>query len=211
MTIPTPDPWPDEFENDHGELILGDTQPIRPGRLLRFLRETLETILLAVVLFLVINAISARIRVDGNSMEPSFHNGNYVIVNRMAYRWGEISRGDVIVFPSPENHDEDLIKRVIGLPGDRVRIQDGFLYVNDVRIDEPYIRAPMASDLREVRVPQGRVYVMGDNRNNSSDSRRWGPLDIEVILGKAVFVYWPVSDFGLVEHYVYPVDGADGA
>jgi signal peptidase I len=207
LTIPTPDPWPDSIEEDHGDLILGDTQPIKTGRLRRYLREVLETIILAVALFLIINAVTARIRVDGNSMEPSFHHGNYVIVNKLAYRWGEISRGDVIVFPSPENHDEDLIKRVIGLPGDRVWVKNGIVYVNEVPLDEPYIQAPMASDLREVVVPEGRVYVMGDNRNNSSDSRRWGPLEIEVILGKAVFVYWPALDFGLVEHFVYPIDG----
>jgi signal peptidase I len=174
-----------------------------------FLIETLETLVLAVVLFVGINVLTARIRVDGHSMEPSFRHNDYVIVWRLAYRLGEIERGDVVVFPYPNNPSEDYIKRVVGLPGDRVAIQEGRLYVNGVAIDEPYLAEPMWRNFPEVIVPEGSVFVMGDNRNDSSDSRRWGALAIEDILGKAVFVYWPPDAVMLVPH-IWPATAAGG-
>ena len=169
--------------------------------------ETLQTIVLAVLLFIVINTLTARIRVDGFSMEPTFHHNDYVIVNRLAYRLGDIDRGDVIVFPFPNNQEEDYIKRVIGLPGDRIEISNGQVFVNGEMIEEPYIKAPPMADLAELVVPAETVYVMGDNLNDSSDSRRWGPLSVDDIIGKAFFVYWPTSSFGVVTHYDLSVSG----
>ena len=171
-------------------------------------KETVETLLLAAVLFLVINALTARIRVDGPSMEPSFHHNNYVIVSKLSYKIGEIERGDVVVFPFPRNPEEDYIKRVIGLPGDTVEVFNGVVYVNEVPLEEPYIMAEPNRDLAPRVVAEGMVFVMGDNRNNSSDSRSWGPLPIEDVLGKGVFVYWPPEDFGVVEHFEF--DSLDG-
>lgn len=173
-----------------------------------FFRETLETLVLAGLLFLLINSFTARIRVDGPSMEPSFYHNNYVIVSRLSYSFGEIERGDVIVFPFPRNPEEDYIKRVVGLPGDTVEVVDGVVYVNETEIIEPYILASPTRELSPRVVSDGMVFVMGDNRNNSSDSREWGPLAVEDILGKAVFVYWPPEDFGVVEHFEFEsVDG----
>ena len=166
--------------------------------LIRFFVEAFETLVLALILFVTINTVSARIRVDGRSMEPSFHHGEYVIVNKLAYRFGEVERGDVIVFPSPVTQGEDLIKRVIGLPGDRIEVHGGRVFVNGQALDEPYVMGPTSRDQPETEVPVGMVFVMGDNRNDSSDSRSWGPLPIGDILGQAVFVYWPLADFGSV-------------
>lgn len=166
-------------------------------------REVLETILLAVVLFLVINGITARVRVDGPSMEPSFFDRDRIVVSKVSYLLGDIERGDVIVFPAPRSPEEDYIKRVIGLPGDRIRVAGGFVYVNDQPISEPYIKAPPLSNMNEVVVPEGAVFVMGDNRNVSSDSRSWGSLPIDDIVGKAVFVYWPFEAIRIVEHYEF--------
>ncbi len=171
-----------------------------PSTTRRILLEIIETILLALVLFFAINFLTARIRVDGSSMEPNFHDGDYVIVNRMAYRFGDIQRGDVIVFPYPLHPEDDYIKRIIGLPGDHVAVYGGVVYVNSQALSEPYIMEKPNSDLAEVIVPEGFVYVMGDNRNASSDSRSWGPLEIKDIIGKAVFRYWPFSTMGLVYH-----------
>lgn len=171
-----------------------------PSSARRVLLEIIETIVLALVLFLAINFLTARIRVDGSSMEPNFHDGDYVIVNRMAYRLGDIQRGDVIVFPYPLNEEEDYIKRVIGLPGDHVAVYGGVVYVNGVALFETYIMEKPDTDSAEVVVPDGYVFVMGDNRNASSDSRSWGPLKIEKIIGKAVFRYWPFPTMGLVDH-----------
>jgi signal peptidase I len=134
-------------------------------------------------------------------MEPSFHDGDYVIVNRIAYQIGDIQRGDVIVFPYPLNEEDDYIKRVIGLPGDRVAVYGGVVYVNGDPIEEPYIMEQPRDDKAELIVPEGYVFVMGDNRNASSDSRSWGPLQVEKIIGKAVFRYWPFTDLGIVDHY----------
>ncbi|MBN2046189.1 MAG: signal peptidase I [Anaerolineales bacterium] len=173
----------------------------KPSGIKNFISELAETILLAVVLFVIINTLTARVRVDGPSMEPSYYHNNRVIVSKNAYWFGEIQRGDVIVFPAPPNPKEDYIKRVIGLPGDEVRITNGVVYVNDNPLDEPYISAPPIANMRPTTVPPGMVFVMGDNRNVSSDSRAWGPLNIEDIIGKAVFVYWPLDQIRVVEHF----------
>lgn len=173
----------------------------QPSKWKEFFRELFETLLLAVILFLVINTLTARVRVDGPSMEPTYFNGNRVVVSKIAYKIGEIERGDVIVFPAPPNPNEDYIKRVIGLPGDEILIVNGDVFVNNLKLEEPYINAPPINNLRSTTVPEGNVFVMGDNRNVSSDSRSWGPLPVEDIIGKAVFVYWPLDEIGLVEHY----------
>lgn len=189
-------------------------------RFLIFIYETLQTIAIAIILYIGINFLTARIRVDGPSMEPSFIHNNYVMVFRLAYTLGDIDRGDVIVFPAPGNPAyceelyknlfkwviegngcQDYIKRVIGLPGDTVEIRGGNVFVNGVMINEPYINMPPSRDHSKMVVPQGMVYVMGDNRNNSSDSRQWGPAPIDDIIGKAVFKYWPFENFGAVKHY----------
>lgn len=161
--------------------------------------ELVQTLAMALVLFAVINLVTARIRVDGHSMEPNFHHNDYVIVSRLSYLGGDIQRGDVVVFPYPNNPEEDYIKRVIGLPGDRIAIHDGALYVNDERVEEPYLAEQMRRGFPEVVIPEGEVFVMGDNRNDSSDSRRWGTLPISDILGKAIFVYWPLDDMHVVQ------------
>jgi len=178
-----------------------EEQDQQPSRLAVFFRELVETVLLALALFLVINLLTARVRVDGPSMEPSYYHNNRVVVSKVAYLLGDIQRGDVIVFPAPPNPDEDYIKRVIGLPGDVIEVRNGTVYVNGEGLVEPYISAPPLSNMRKTSVPPEMVFVMGDNRNVSSDSRAWGPLPIKDIIGKAVFVYWPLDRVGVVEHY----------
>ncbi len=173
----------------------------QPSKWRAFFKELIDTVLLALVLFLVINGLTARVRVDGPSMEPSFFNDNRVIVSKVSYWWGDIQRGDVIVFPAPPSPDEDYIKRVIGLPGDQVEVRNGRVFVNGQLLDEPYIAAPPVRDMALTNVPEDSLFVMGDNRNVSSDSRAWGPLKVEDVLGKAVFVYWPLERVGIVTHY----------
>lgn len=180
----------------------GPPDATEPTRLLanarQFLLDLLETLALAAVLFFAINAVSARVRVDGSSMLPTLQNGEYVLVNRLAYRGALPERGDVIVFLSPVT-DQDLIKRVIGLPGDRVRIADGQVLVNGAVLQEPYIAAaPLYAG--EWDVPEGSLFVLGDNRNDSSDSHAWGLLPLDNVIGKAVLIYWPPDDWNLIEH-----------
>lgn len=176
------------------EPVMSDTGGAGVGR---FFRDVLETLILSVLLFVGINAISARIRVDGNSMEPTLHTGEFVIVNRLAYKFGEPDHGDVVVFRFPRDPEQEYIKRVIGLSGDHIRIYDGKVFVNDQLLDEPYIAAQPHYE-SNWQVPEGQIFVLGDNRNNSSDSHNWGPVPVDHMIGKAIFVYWPPGDVGLV-------------
>jgi signal peptidase I len=165
------------------------------------LKETLETVVLAVVIFLLIRVAVQNYRIEGSSMEPNFHNGEYLLVNKLAYRLGEYQRGDVIVFKYPNDITKDYIKRVIGLPGDTVEIRDGMLFVNDQLVSEPYEVMPMnyLSEMPRVVEP-GTLYVMGDNRPASSDTRDWGLLDQELVIGQAWLAIYPFDTFGLVDH-----------
>ena len=166
----------------------------------RMFLDILETVVLAVVLFLGINAISARVRVDGSSMNPTLQNGEFVLVSRMAYRIGDMQRGDIIVFRSINEIDLDLIKRVIGLPGDDVMVQDGRVMINGQPLSEPYIAAPPRYN-GEWQVPEGYLFVLGDNRNDSSDSHQWGLLPLDNVIGKAVLIYWPPPEWNLIQHF----------
>jgi signal peptidase I len=165
----------------------------------RFLLDILETLVLSALLFLVINAVSARIRVDGFSMEPTLQDGEFVFVNKLAYKLGAPQRGDVIVFRYPRDPEEEYIKRLIGLPGDHVRITDGHVFVNDQLITEPYIAAAPYYHSEWI-VPENAFFVLGDNRNSSSDSHNWGPVPAENVIGKAIFVYWPPKGWGAISH-----------
>jgi signal peptidase I len=166
-----------------------------------FVIDVLETLVLSLILFVVINAISARIRVDGSSMEPTLHTGEFVIVNKLAYKFGAPALGDIIVFHFPRDPDQEYIKRVIGLPGDQVTIKDGKVYVNGQEIVEPYIAASPVYPGNSWQVPEDQLFVLGDNRNNSSDSHNWGTVPMDYVVGKALFVYWPLDSWGAIQHY----------
>ncbi len=163
----------------------------------KLLVDLIETILLAVLLFIGINAVSARIRVDGFSMLPTLQSHQYVLVNRLAYKFSSHQTGDVIVFHYPRDPQQEYIKRVIGLPGDRVLIANGEVKVNGQLISEPYIAAAPLYQT-EWTVPEDSLFVLGDNRNNSSDSHNWGPVPIDYVVGKAILVYWPPDDWGMI-------------
>lgn len=180
------------------DVDMPEEQPKKRG-CLRGLVDILETILVAVLLFVGINAVSARIRVDGYSMYPTFDNGEFVIVNKLAYRWSEPKRGDIIVFHNPRNPSVEYIKRIIGLPGETVTVNGGQVFINGELLDEPYISEDPLYE-NEWIVPENSLYVLGDNRNNSSDSHSWGALPVEYIVGKAMLVYWPPERISLVDH-----------
>ena len=162
-------------------------------------RDAIETILLAVILFVVINTLSARVRVDGFSMRPTLDNGEYVLVYKLAYRFSDPQRGDIVVFRFPVDPSQDLIKRIIGLPGDVIKITNGVVSVNDRVITEPYIAAAPEYDGMWL-VPPGQLFVLGDNRNDSSDSHAWGMLPINNVIGKALMIYWPPPEWNLIDH-----------
>lgn len=193
----------DKFENESQPIMPGveitDDQTIEQGRsgFTSFLVDVLETLVFSVLLFLAINTISARIRVDGSSMEPTLQSGEFIVVNRLAYKLGEPELSDVVVFHFPGDPGLEYIKRVVGLPGDSVRISDGIVFVNDQPLNEPYIAAQPRYN-GSWNVPEEHIFVLGDNRNNSSDSHNWGAVPMENVIGEAFFVYWPPTDWGRV-------------
>ena len=176
-----------------------ETQPEHTEDWKRFALDILETIVLAVVLYFGINAVSARVRVDGFSMNPTLQNGEYILVNRLAYKTGQPERGDIIVFSFPADEGQDLIKRVIGLPGETVKIGDGIVTINGQELREPYI-AQDPLYYGEWPVPEGYLFVLGDNRNDSRDSHQWGLLPLENVIGKSVVIYWPPSEWKIINH-----------
>jgi signal peptidase I len=168
-----------------------------------FARWAVEFVVLVLAAFLLATGIKTWVvqpfYIPSGSMEPTLAIGDRVLVNKFLYRFSSPHRGDVVVFASPESPQTDLIKRVIAVGGQTVEIREGYVYVNGIKIDEPYI----ASDRRDTytsasptRVPAGYVWVMGDNRGNSSDSRVIGPQPVSAILGKAFAIYWPIQRMG---------------
>lgn len=176
-----------------------ETQPDQSENWKRFALDILETIVLAVVLYFGINALSARVRVDGFSMVPTLQDGEYVLVSRLSYKTGQPERGDIIVFSFPADQRQDLIKRVIGLPGETISVKDRVVSVNGKPLTETYI-ADSPFYTGEWTIPEGNLFVLGDNRNDSKDSHQWGLLPMENVIGKALLIYWPPPEWKLINH-----------
>jgi signal peptidase I len=175
-----------------------DPIPSPTGGLKGFLIELVQTVLIAVLLFLGINALTARIRVQSVSMQPTLYEKDFVLINKVIYKFGPPKRGDVIVFHPPlDPEGEPFVKRIIGLPGDTVKVMGGQVFANDIPLTEPYIQStPLYQG--EWQVPEGQIFVLGDNRNNSSDSHQWGMVPLENIIGRAEFVYFPFVHWQLL-------------
>jgi signal peptidase I len=187
-------------------------------------REVIETAILALAIFLAVRGVVQNFRVDGSSMDPTYANGQYVLVNKVLYArldLGPLSRfvpflnldddghqifrgprrGEVIVFhpPLPNSSERDFIKRVIGLPGEHVQVHDNHVFINGQEVVEPYlhnVQTFCGGQQCDVQLGGDQYYVLGDNRTNSSDSRLWGPVSADKIVGKAWFIYLPKDDFG---------------
>jgi signal peptidase I len=175
----------------------------RPGvgqQLMRLVREVLETVLPAILIALLINVfIGQATRVEGQSMEPNLHSDQRLVVEKVTYRFHGPQRYDIVVLKLPNQGDELLIKRVIGLPGETVEIRGGQVFVNGEPLDEPLVdEETLPGRNGQVTVPPLHVYVLGDNRNHSNDSRSFGPIPIENIVGRAWLSYWPPEDLGVV-------------
>jgi signal peptidase I len=167
------------------------------------LREVVETAIMTLVIFLLVRAGFQNFRIEGQSMETNLHDGQFLIVNKLGYYIQPPQRGDVVVFHSPQNPRKDFIKRVVGLPGEEVELIDGEVYVDGVRLYETYISNRGGRSWGPEAIGEFEYFVLGDNRDNSSDSRSWGMLDGNAIIGKAWFSYWPPRTWGLVPHYTF--------
>ncbi|HNO66160.1 MAG TPA: signal peptidase I, partial [Tepidiformaceae bacterium] len=186
-----------------------------------FVREVVETLLLAVLVFLAVRASIQHYRVEGHSMDPTLSNGEFLLVNSLVYSkvnidkladlvpfWDPDEQGERHIFHGPERGDiiilhsrrevgRDLVKRVIGVPGDVFEIRNGTVYIDGRRLVEPYTNGEWSGNLSPVRIPAGKYFVMGDNRNNSLDSRAFGLVDEDDIVGKALASWWPRENWGL--------------
>jgi signal peptidase I len=171
------------------------------------LREIVETALLTAIIFLAVNAVIGRFRIESVSMQPNLYEGEYVIVDKVSYTLSSPQRGDIIVFTKVGQ--PDLIKRVIGLPGDIVEVRPGQVFVNGTLLTEPYIANPPNYSYGPVTVEPGRYFVLGDNRSNSSDSHMWGTVPHDTIVGRAWIIYWPPPNWQIVPHYTYAVAAAN--
>ncbi|HZC19341.1 MAG TPA: signal peptidase I [Rubrobacteraceae bacterium] len=176
----------------------GRRPPKKGGGLVEF--AIIVLIAFALVFGLVRPFVVEAFYIPSESMVPTLEVGDRVFVNKFVYRFSQPKRGDVVVFGSTEGEQEDLIKRVVGVPGDEVAVFDGALYVNGERWEEPYLNRdlPDTSYYAPTTVPEGKVFVMGDNRANSRDSRFFGPLPIDNIEGEAFVIFWPPTHIGLL-------------
>ena len=167
------------------------------------LRELVETIVLSLIIFLLIRQVVQNYRIESHSMQPNFYEGEFILVNKLAYRVGTPERGDVLVFHNPNNEEEDYIKRIIGLPGDTLEIRDSVVYINGESLMEeyPHNEIPRAVTYGPIVIEPDHLFVMGDNRPQSQDSRVFGPLSEDLIVGKAWVRVWPFNKFGIIQHY----------
>ena len=169
-------------------------------RWVKWVREALETILPAILIAVLINLFLAQpTRVHGLSMEPSLHTDQRLVVEKISYHLHGPRRGDIVIFSVPQKSEELLIKRVIGLPGETVEIRDDRVYINDAPLDEPYLAQQTRGRFGPAVVPPLHVFVLGDNRSFSNDSRAFDAVPIKDILGRAWFSYWPLENLGTVE------------
>ncbi|MFN8532539.1 MAG: signal peptidase I [Dehalococcoidia bacterium] len=188
-------------------------------------REIIETILLTLIIFLVVRGLVQPYRVEGTSMEPNLHSGQFLLVNKAVYfhlesdalgryipflqrpagqpfyMFHQPERGDVVVFRFPKEPSRDFVKRVIAVPGETVEVRNGVVFVNGQRLDEPYLRDRASYNFGPEKVPSDNFFVLGDNRDNSSDSHVWGMVPSDMIIGKAWLSYWPASEWGLAPNY----------
>lgn len=169
--------------------------------------QILITVVVALLIFFGVQAIIESRVVEGSSMESNLYNGQRLIVVKAAYWFGEPQRGDVIIFKHPDDPTRTLVKRVIGLPGERVEVKDGLVYINGSPLDEPYIKGLEDTSCQgtycNISIPAGQYFVMGDNREASSDSRYWGTVPREDIIGRVWLLYSQLSDWHLIRGYSY--------
>ncbi len=173
----------------------------------RTIFDLIESVVVALSIFVVIYLFLVQPhQVKGASMEPTFHDGEYILTDKISYRFNQPQRYDIIIFKAPRNPDFDYIKRIIAVSGDTVVIKDGKVFVNDTLIEENYIfnatdilPGQFIKDGQKIKINPDEFFVLGDNRGHSSDSRQWGTVPKKDIIGRAFFRYWPVKNFGLLK------------
>lgn len=188
-----------------------DTKPRPTLQRSSMMRELLETVVLIVLVYTLVNLATVRFFIEGPSMQPNFWAGQFLIVSRLHYMFSNPQRGDIVVFDPPGDdgtpNEPLLIKRLIGLPGEHVEFNDGVITVNGTALDEPYkAQEPCRANCGEKSwdLSANEYLFFGDNRNNSRDSRAFGVITRNRIIGEAIVRYWPPENWGLVTHYRFP-------
>jgi signal peptidase I len=164
-------------------------------------REIVETLVLTTLIFFALRFVIQSYHVSGISMQPGLVDGQYVMVNKTAYLLHGPERGDVIVFHNPQKPGDDLIKRIIGLPGDIIRTDSSRIWVNNVLLNETYVSSPSNPETSTWTVPQGQYFVLGDNRPISEDSRYIGSIPTDYIVCKAIIVFWPINQIRSIDTF----------
>jgi signal peptidase I len=177
---------------------------------MKVFRDIIAPILLGLAIFALFHATVGSFKVYGSSMLPTIEEGDYIMVSKAAYFVSEPQRGDIIVLRSPQDPNSDLIKRIIALPGDTVEIRDNTVFINDTPLAEPYTLEPPHYLVLPEEIPSDHYFVLGDNRNNSSDSHRGWTVPRKNIIGKAWVTYWPPYRWRLIKHYTFTVDTQAG-
>jgi signal peptidase I len=178
---------------------MSEIKPVSEAPRKSWLRELFEAVLPALVIVLVVNIFLAQAtRVEGQSMEPTLHNNERLIIEKVTYHFQAPQRGDIVVLRRPQKQSDPLIKRVVGLPGETVEIRDGRVRINGEALDETYLNQATWPNMSSKLIPEGQIFVLGDNRGASNDSRAFGMIPIEDIIGKAWVRYWPLPEIGLV-------------
>jgi len=193
-----------ELEENGQDAEEGPSRQPRHGGFKAALLDVLETLLLTIVIYAVLSTFIGRFKVLSVSMEPTLYEGQYLLISKQTHKIWPLKRGDIVVFRFPRNPTKNYIKRLIGLPGEKVELRSGQLYINGELMPEPWLVKPMRGYSGQWQLGEDEHFVMGDNRNNSSDSRAWGTVSSQHIIGKALFCYWPVECWGLVEHGARP-------
>lgn len=213
--------------------VMPEPEPQQRGPGLRLMiKEIIETVIFILLAFFIVRGMVQNFKIEGHSMDPTLHHGQYILVNKLVYFHFDLNaplrllpgkqdlpkniiypfhmpqRGDIVVFHAPAEQ-RDYIKRVIGLPGEHVVIRDGNVFVDGEQLDEPYLLSPTTCEgLRptcDIVVPEGSLYVLGDNRPNSSDSRSWETLPLENVVGQAWISYWPQEHWGVIPTPSYAI------
>ncbi len=173
-------------------------------------REIVEILVITGLIFIVVRFVIQSYHIDGPSMQPGLTTNEYVMVNKVVYLFHAPERGDVIVFHYPHDTTQDYIKRIVGLPGDTIETDNTRLWVNGTLLKEPYISTPFNQQATKWKVPAGQYFVVGDNRPVSDDSRSWGFVPRDYIVGKAAAVFWPLSQFHFINTYSNVYTGIKG-
>ena len=187
--------------------VIMEEEQAKSPQIKTFIRDTITVLVVAAVIIVVLQFVIQKFVVEGSSMNFTLHDGQQLLVNKIVYKFHEPERGDIIVFHPPKEIDEDdFIKRIIGLPGEKVVIANTKVIIHKtdgslIELDEPYITRPANRDYEGEIIPQGEYFVMGDNRVNSSDSRTGWTLEKEDIIGKAWISVWPIGDWGLIGNH----------